>query len=195
MNPAHILDLAQQYRYLIIFPITVIEGPIISVLTGFLVAHGVFNFFVAYLVLMAGDLTGDIYYYFLGRWIRHPKIWQWRHWFGLNDERIKWLEGQFEGSAGRILVLGKLIHGVGSIILMGAGLSKVKFSRFLFYNVIGTIPKTLAFLLIGYFFGEAYQQIDRYLKDGAILGAVLFVAALATAAIVLQSSSKKKPIK
>ena len=192
MNPAHFLDLAQQYRYLIIFPITVFEGPIIMVLTGFLVAQGILDFATAYAVLIVGDIFGDVMYYFLGRWIRHPLIWQWRHWFGLNDERIAWLEERFHGSAGRILVLGKVIHGAGSVILMGAGLTNVKFNRFIFYNIVGTIPKTLGLMLLGFFFGAAYQQIDHYLRIGAYLGAAILLIALSVGAFYIQRAPKQK---
>ena len=48
------------------------------------------------------------------------------------------------------------------------------FGRFLLYNLIGTVPKSLLFLLIGYTLGAAYASIDSWIARASILiGAVL----------------------
>ena len=46
------------YKYWLIFPIMVLEGPIITVISGFLVSLGTLNAFVAYPLLFFGDLLG-----------------------------------------------------------------------------------------------------------------------------------------
>jgi membrane-associated protein len=53
---------------------------------------------------------------------------------------------------------------------------------FLFYNFIGTVPKSLAFLLIGYYFGRAYREIDRYFDYTAV--ALFIIMVLAAAAYI-----------
>ena len=64
----HILLLLTQYKYLLLFPIVVIEGPFITMISGFLMSTGVFNFFIAYPLIVLADLTGDAIFYCLGRW-------------------------------------------------------------------------------------------------------------------------------
>jgi len=51
------------YKYLILIPLAVVEGPIITVIAGFLITLGYMNIFLVYLIVIAGDLAGD--YFFL----------------------------------------------------------------------------------------------------------------------------------
>ena len=55
--------LLTQHRYILLFPITVAEGPIITVIAGYLSHLGFFDWFVTYIIVVTGDLTGDIIYY------------------------------------------------------------------------------------------------------------------------------------
>jgi membrane protein DedA with SNARE-associated domain len=50
------------YKYFVLFPIMVVEGPIITIIAGFLVSLGHLNGLAAYAVLVAGDVTGDSIY-------------------------------------------------------------------------------------------------------------------------------------
>ncbi len=51
-----VLYILENYKYIIVFPLTVLEGPIISVISGFLVYLGVMNFWGALLVLVVADV-------------------------------------------------------------------------------------------------------------------------------------------
>ncbi len=192
MTGADLIDVIQQFRYLIIFPLVIFEGPIVTVLVGYLTAHGEFEFFSAYTVIVLGDLTGDILYYWLGRLAHHPKIVGVRNWFGLNDQRIAWISQRFEHVSGRALLLGKTLHGLGGAVLVAAGLADMPFGEFIWYNILGTLPKTLVFLLLGFFFGAAYEMINHYLRLGAEVGIVALVIIVAITLIVLQFPKKKR---
>ena len=63
-----IFGLLYTYSYLVLFPLVVIEGPVVTIITGFLVSLGFMDFIPAYFTIMAGDLTGDVLYYSAGRW-------------------------------------------------------------------------------------------------------------------------------
>jgi membrane protein DedA with SNARE-associated domain len=142
------------YGYLVLFPGAVVEGPIITILAGFLISQGVMAFLPAALTVIAGDLVGDSLYYAAGRYGRRlPVI----------ATRVHHVEAHFQAHAGKTLLLGKLTQGIGGVILMAAGAAPMPFGRFLGWNTLGTIPKTIGLLVHGYFFGAAYQQLDRYL--------------------------------
>ncbi len=51
----------------LILPLAVIEGPVVSIVTGFLAAQGCFSWYWALILLVCGDLIGDIIYYAIGR--------------------------------------------------------------------------------------------------------------------------------
>ena len=171
-----------QFRYPLIFPIMVVEGPIITVLAGFLVSLGYLELVPTYLLAVVADLFGDTLYYavgrtggdrLVGRWSRHP------------DSvlgRVVRLKDHFARHAGKTLLMGKLTHGAGGFVLVAAGVAKVPYGTFLWFNFLGTLPKSLAFLLVGYYFGHSYRQISAYLNDVALTTIILvFFAALAFA--------------
>jgi len=73
--------------------------------------------------------------------------------------------------------LGKLSHGIGTVFLVAAGLAKMPFPKFIFYNTLATLLKSLALITIGFYFGQAFMTINAYLERIALISvgvAVLF---------------------
>lgn len=174
------------YKYQVMFPITIFEGPIITVIGGFLASQGILNFYAVYAVCVSGDIVGDLLYYALGRWGSQSFLMKWLKYLGVTPERIKKLENHFEKHSGKTLLLGKISHGAGSLILIAAGVSKMPVGRFIWFNFIGTLPKTLAFLLIGYYFGEAYKRISQYIDYTALLTFSIAVIIIVIYVITIQ---------
>lgn len=163
---AQIIDLLLQYKYFILFPITVLEGPVVTMISGMLSspAFGYLSVFWVFPIVVIGDLVGDIAMYAMGRYGRHSFIHKWGKYLGLNDERVQAMEDHFERHPGKTLLFGKLTHAVGSVVLFAAGMGNVPFWKFLWYNFIGTLPKSLVLMLSGYFFGHAFEQINNGLN-------------------------------
>lgn len=173
---AQIFSALIYYKYYLLFPATVVEGPIVTVIAGFLSAHGIMNSYVVYLVVVAGDLTGDILYYAMGRWGRYGILDKWGKYFGISVTKIKEWENHFANHSGKTILIGKLAHGIGTIFLIAAGVSRVPLGEFMIYSLIGTVPKTLTLLLVGYYFGYAYARLNRYFDWLAL--AILALAVL-----------------
>ncbi|MDO8593278.1 MAG: DedA family protein [bacterium] len=183
---AQIFSWLISYKYLILFPITVVEGPIITIIAGFLSSLGIFNLLIAYLVVLAGDLAGDSLYYAIGRWGREKFIAKWGKYIGLNIGRVVRMEEQFKKRGQSILIWGKISHVFGSIILVSAGIVKVKYRDFLFFNFLATLPKSAIFILIGFYFGQAYARIYKYFD-----WTVLIMFSLGIASIIVYLIIKK----
>jgi membrane-associated protein len=171
----HLLALLATYTYATLFPLSVVEGPMVTVLAGYLAYLGHANPVLIYLVVVAGDLTGDFIWYAVGRWGRRALDWKWASYLGITPQRLARIDAHFARHSGKTLLLGKLTQGLGALVLVGAGASRVRASRFLLFNLLATLPKSLALLLFGYFFGKAYTQA----------GSVLDYAALATVLVAL----------
>ena len=171
INPGDLITWLMHYRYLILFPIVVVEGPFITVLAGFLASLGSLDFMVAYAVIVSGDLVGDLLYYCIGRYGGRPWVKRWGHYIGITESRLESLDNHFRRNPGKTLLMGKLAHGLGGPILIAAGLAKVSYREFIMYNVLGTLPKSLLLLSLGFYFGAAYQRVTHYLD---ILALVFF---------------------
>ena len=170
-----VVALLAHYRYAVLFPLVIVEGPIVTVLAGLLVSFGKLAFWWVYAVAIVGDLTGDIALYFLGALGKRGIAGKWGRWMGLTENRLEKMEHHFKKHLGKTLILGKLAHGVGAGVLLGAGAARVSFGRFFWYNFVATLPKSLFLLFLGVYFGYAYERIARYLDLFALIGLCLVV--------------------
>ena len=164
-----------RYKYGLIFPIAVIEGPIIMILTGFLASLGFVNFILALFVVAIGDLCGDSIYFMIGKYGKETFIRKYGHFIGINIERERKIENHFAEHADRTLLIGKFAHGVGAIILVAAGLANVPYRKVLALNALTTLAKTLFLMLVGYYFGQVYLQLNIYLNYLALGLLILFI--------------------
>jgi membrane protein DedA with SNARE-associated domain len=158
-----------QYRYLLLLPIVVVEGPIITVIAGFLVSLGYLDFILAYGLAVTGDLFGDTLYYLAGRIGADRFVKGWGRCLCITWDQIDRLKQHFARHVGKTLLLGKLTQGAGGLILVAAGAAEVPYPVFLWFNLLGTLPKSLALLLVGFYFGHAYRRISAYLNDIALI--------------------------
>lgn len=175
------------YQYLVLFSLVAIEGPIISVAAGFLVAQGLMNIYLAFFIIIIADLIGDALYYALGRWGANfgMKI------FRISQERLTQLEKYFISHGGKTLLWGKLAHGIGTSFLFAAGAAKMPFRKFLYFNFIATIPKSIILLFIGYLFGQSFARIGKYFDYYAVFTLSLGII-LITIYLMLAKKFRKK---
>ena len=174
------------YKYAVLFPITIIEGPIITIIAGFLSSQGYLNIFAIYGVVVAGDIVGDVIYYLIGSYGGRRFITRWGYLFRLSMEEITKLENHFANHSGKTLLFGKISHAIGAPILVAAGMAKIPLEKFVWFNFWATLPKSLVLLAIGYYFGRAYQEIDRYIGYGNLI-----IFSLAIIAVIIYFLVKK----
>jgi len=158
-----------QYKYFLIFPIAVVEGPIITIICGFLLSIGILNLFITYSLLVIADLVADTVFYALGRFGRIKIIDRWGHHFGLNKDRILNMEKHFGNHAGKTIIIGKFTNFAAAFVLVAAGAVKVPFWKFLWYSLVTEVPKAIMLLVIGFFFGHAYNLLDQYIGSASLI--------------------------
>ena len=175
INFNQILPWLEHYKYWVIFPLAALEGPIVTVIAGFLGSLKQLDLRLAYLIIVAGDLVGDSVYYALGRFAygRIPE--KFLRFLGITPARLELIKHYFTNHPKKTFALGKLSHGAGSATLFGAGMVKYPFGQFLIYNLIFTAIKSLLLILIGFYFGRAFVHIKTYLDYIAIVGLVVFL--------------------
>lgn len=189
MSIESIIPILLQYRYPILFPLAVIEGPILTVVGGFLSTTGIFNPLWVYLIMVAGDVAGDFIYYMLGRYSGHalPKI---GRFLGITEMRVETAKNYFGLHHKKAIVLSKLVHGIGTAGLYVAGHIRVPYGRFFVICTLTSLVQSAFFLAIGILFGHAYLQISRYLD---IFGATTIVVGLTIVILLILKSRKAQP--
>ena len=172
----HIITLLIAYRYLILIPFAIIEGPILTVIAGFLVSLGALNWFIVYAIVVWGDVVGDTLCWCAGHW---GAGWLHRHghYIGITSERLSRAKEYFETYHLKAIILSKLVHGIGFAGLMTAGSLRIPYVRFIKTCLTITLIQSAILLAIGIFFGHAYLQIGSDLN--------YFAAAISGAAVTI----------
>ena len=189
MTTATVIAWLLQYRYIVLFPLVAIEGPIITIIAGFLASLGHLNIFICYPVIVFADILGDLFMYAQGRWGGKPAARRWGHHFGIKPETIVRLEEHFKNHPGKTLLVGKLSHFFGGPILIAAGMARMRTSEFLWFNLLGTLPKSLILLLVGFYFGQAYAKLDKFFTIAG-WAAILILLCVAVYFIISKMSKK-----
>ena len=174
---AHIADLLAHYGYAMLLPVATMEGPLVSILAGMLVSLGILDAWISFAVLMAGDMLGDTLYYTLGRFGRRKEFPRWYRFIGITEERVHRLEKFFKAHDWKILFFAKT-QAIGSVILFSAGFAHMNYKKYMFYNILGSLPKVAIFLSVGYFFTQGYAQVDGYVNAAGIFSVMLGVTLL-----------------
>jgi membrane-associated protein len=171
-----LLSLLEAHPYLWLFPLAVVEGPLVAMVAGSMVSLGLISWPLAYPLVVAADLVGDTAFYILGCF--GHRLWVLRALgrLGVKRSSLDRLEALFRKRGARVLVGGKLTHFAGAPVLAAAGLARVGYGRFLLWNLVATVPKTAALMAAGYLFG---WQAVRYLDRGSALLLLISLAALA----------------
>ena len=166
--------LGYKYKYLILYPVMILGGPEIAVVAGLIVAAGYMNFTLTYAILVVGDVSGDCIYYLFGRILGKVTVWM-KRFFGnqagskLEKFRqdlssvIQEYEGKFRKNPGKWFLLGKAAQGPGGMLLVAAGAIRFNFAKYVFWNTVGTMIKSMVFLLAGYCFASSFAEIHSWI--------------------------------
>ncbi|MEI7615518.1 MAG: VTT domain-containing protein, partial [Actinomycetota bacterium] len=194
MDSSLIAQLILRFGYPIIFLLVVYEGPLVTIAAAFFAASGYLNVFILYPLIVIADLSSDIMWYYVGYFGREKVINRWGRFFGLhsdNLEKFQKLNNRFKNHQGKILFIAKISHVIGFPFLINAGMFKWDIRKYILFNFLATIPKTLGFMILGYFFGKAGNIISRYLGYGTYIGIGAFVCLIITYFLIVKFAKKK----
>jgi membrane-associated protein len=186
----NILDLLVQYKYLILFPLSIVEGPIVAIISGFLCVSGFFNPLIVYPVILAGDMIGDSLVYILGRWGVPEFLKRIARRIGLAAENIEPIRAYFDSNPKKTISLSKITLGIGFAGLYVAGNARIPYNKFIGICFITSALQYIVYICIGLLFGAAYKQISHYLDFFSALISVIVLAGI----IVYFVRSKRKKI-
>ncbi len=174
MDATHLTQLLIEYRYWILFPLACFEGPLVSIIVGFLSAGGFFNPFIAYVILVFGDILPDTGCYFVGRWGHKASfIAKYASKIGITGDHFGVIEGLWRKHPGKTMWTSKLAYGLSTPFLISAGLVGMSLQKFIFYALPITLAQYALLMALGYFFGGSYTLIS-----GALSGTETAIAAV-----------------
>jgi membrane-associated protein len=98
------------------------------------------------------------------------------HWLHLTAEKLKWPERFFKQHGAKTVFIARFIFLFPPVVAnLLAGMSKMFWRTFLFYNLTGSAAYSTTYILIGYFFGKKWKQLEAWLRP---TGLYMIIAAL-----------------
>jgi membrane protein DedA with SNARE-associated domain len=173
MNLSDTAHLIIQYRYLIMVPLALIEGPIIAFVAGTLATLGYFNIYGLAIFFFARDMGMDGCYYALGYYGgRTAFAARLLKKINVTRDHLEGVRLLWEHHPMSTMFIGKLSYGVGSTFVAIAGMVKMKITTFFKYGAIVAITQYWSLLALGYFFGNTFGG-----KISTILANIQYVIA------------------
>ena len=142
---------------------------------GLLAAKGVFNIWILTILLSGTAFLGySVGYWFgdkLGHWLmrRKESIW-------FKKRYVEQAHQFYLKHGGKALVLGRLVPIVRTFVPIVAGMGKMKYSTYQFYNFIGALVWGTGVTLAGYYLGTLIPNATHYILPVVML--VIFISIL-----------------
>ena len=116
-----------------------IPSEVLLPLAGSRVATGDMAFLPAVLAATAGSMAGALVLYALGRFGGRPLLLRHGRILRLDEQRLDRADEWFDRHGPRIVLLGRLVPGVRSVVSIPAGLSEMPVWRFLMLTALGSV--------------------------------------------------------
>lgn len=149
------------HGYLLVFLAMVVEGPTVTAAAAFASALGYFNVVAVFALSVLADLVADGLYYAIGFWGRVSLVEKYGKYFGITKKRIERLENLLHKNAWKTLIAIKITPGLPTPGLIIAGGTKFPLRQFITISLIITLPKSLLFVLLGYYSGRVHLIADK----------------------------------
>ena len=179
-----------QFGYVAVAGLVLIEdfgvpvpGETILILAAVDAGTGRLNVFLVALLGFLGALLGDNIGFGIGHFGGRPLIERYGRYVFLTPERVAKATGFFDRHGGWIIIVARFIEGLRQANGIIAGISGIRWTKFLVFNAIGAALWVAVWTSVGYFSGShintIYNDATRYDADIALGLGVLLVAFIA----------------
>jgi membrane protein DedA with SNARE-associated domain len=189
------LNLLSSYKYFLLFPGLVVEGPVLTFVAAFLASPGggsLLNIYIVFILVLLADIVGDIMYYSIGRWGGKPLVERFGYKCGLTESKIQATKKYYYVHGKKTLAIAKISHGLGWPTMMTAGIINVPFLPFLCFTSMVSVIKSILLVAIGYVYGESYVLLKHYISLTGFI--VTTVVAVILIVIIISLFNKKRNV-
>lgn len=159
-----------------------IPSELIMPLAGYSAAQGQIALVPAIFAGVVGTMLGALPWYYLGRWIGEDRIARWleRHgrWLGIRPRELQRSRRWFNRHGRKVVLWGRLIPGIRTLISLPAGFEMMPLREFLIYSTLGTTIWVAVLTLAGYKLRRNYAAVEHLLDPISKIVALLVLIAL-----------------
>ncbi|MBG9736394.1 hypothetical protein ABD86_02925 [Paenibacillus alvei] len=137
----------------------------LMVFVGSLTVNGPFQYIPAFAVCLAGSMTGMFISYMVGRRVGKPLLDRYGKKLKLTPQRIKRTEEWFQKYGGWSIVFGYFVPGLRHLTCYFAGMSRMRWTTYLFAAGSGALVWVTTFLTLGHIVGNHWREAVRWLHS------------------------------
>jgi membrane protein DedA with SNARE-associated domain len=155
-----------------------IPSEVILPLAGFRARTGALNVWLTWPAATAGSVLGALVLYLLGAWLGYDRLHALagKRWFILTSQSdLDRGEEIFAKHGGKIVLLGRCVPLIRSVVSIPAGIDRMPLPRFVMLTAIGSGVWNALFIGLGWILGDQWGQVQSWLGPVSyvVLGLVL----------------------
>lgn len=129
---------------------------------GVLASQGFLDIWILTPLMFIAAVVGDSVGYTFGKHVG-PAIFNRKDSIFFHKDHLARAHLFYEKHGGRTIILARFIPIVRTFAPIVAGVGRMRYMRFLSYNIIGAALWAVGVTLLGYFLGAAFPNVERYL--------------------------------
>lgn len=180
-------DLLQKWGYVLLFVYSLGGGYVGLIAAGVMSALGEMNIFVAIPVAALGNIAGSSMLAYLARYQKRELM----SYLSKHRRKIALSQVWLKRYGAWLIVFGKYLYGVKTIVPLAIGFSRFEFSRFMFINIFSCLLWAIIVGVLGYYASNAVMNLlDQYNAHSYIVPLVLFGLGLLLYVFISQASKR-----
>ncbi|MFI5396997.1 MAG: DedA family protein [Candidatus Binatia bacterium] len=174
-----LLSHVQNWGYYVVFVMAFLEtsafvgllvpGESVIVIAGLFAASGALNLTAVIGLASAGAILGDSVGYLIGYWFGESFFRKFGRYFLFNPRYLDDARRFFAEHGGKTVFLGRFVGYLRAFAPVVAGMSRMPYLWFVIANVCGGVVWAVTFSLIGYFVGNNWVTIEKYLGRAGVV--------------------------
>ena len=170
-----------------------IPSEIILPFSGFVASTGALNIYWVIVVATVAAYLGTLPFYFIGRW-GEKYVFKFLDKYGkylfIDRADVDWAFGLFEKHGNKIVLGGRLIPMVRTLISFPAGVAKMRFVIFSIYTLIGALLWNTLLTYAGYILADNWESVGAWI--GKYEKVILVVGVLVVLLYFLRGYLRKR---
>jgi membrane-associated protein len=168
----------------------VFPGETAVLLGGFLASRGHLNLAALCVLVVGAAVIGDSIGYEVGKHFG-PRLMRLRI-FTRHQPQVDSAQRMLRERGGPAVLAGRFTAFLRAVMPGLAGLSKMRYGRFLFWNALGGLIWGVGFTLVGYFAGASYQKVAATIGRGTAVVLAAIVIGLLVVWEVRRRAAKRQ---
>ncbi|MEI6581840.1 MAG: VTT domain-containing protein [bacterium] len=142
---------------------------------GFLASQGFFNIALLCVIAFVAAVVGDNVGYQFGK-KAGPRVFTKKDSLVFNTKNVEKTQAFYKKHGGKTIILARFIPVVRTFAPVVAGVGKMEYKTFLFFNLIGGLLWGVGVTMLGYLIGNVVPDVDKYLLPIALVIILISIA-------------------